>query len=143
MRLNKLLDLGASYTEPLVFGKSRPKASGYMWQGRATVELNGIKFYFELHYHGPDEMTEEEVKKVISLKGVCYDNGYYDVYWYTILTEDSIWLLKEGWFRDERIKKRSPLICNKGNYNFQRDTLSDEDEEELVRLGFIRLSLVA
>lgn len=138
MRLAKLLERDdCKIIEELTYGRGRAKVSGYMWNGSCEVEVKGITFHFEMCSHLGNEITKEQAIEKIALHGITYQDKYYDLHWYAIMTEDEVWLHPEGWFSGNKTLEAHPIVQRRKNYNFNRDTLTDEDRQELKRLGFV------
>jgi hypothetical protein len=137
MRYTTLKGMGATQTKPLDYYADRQKSHGCMWGGEASLELNGVVFHFQLWHHGGDTLTKEQAEQEISLKGVKMDGAYYDAYWHTFMTEDAIWLHKEGWFGCNKELENNRVVRMRRNYNFDRN--EEADEGELTRLGFVKV----
>ena len=142
MRAKTLLDEGAKVISPLEFYRSRPKAYGYMWGGKLILEKDGNTYHFGMWHHGGDQMTEDEALDSISLEGITYQGQYYDAYWFTVMTEDEIYLHQAGWFGNKDLEREVVEVLggNKSNYSFARDTLNDRQREELLDMGFIKIA---
>lgn len=92
---------------------SRPKNTGCMWDGKATIEYSGMVFCFEMWYAGRYEETFESLlgKGAYELRSIL-TNGQviktgrtdimatnFDFYWHGWVGNDgSLWLHPIGWF---------------------------------------------
>jgi hypothetical protein len=136
MRFMTLKEIGAIEVEPLTFRPSRPKSHGCMWDGRCVLQLGNVQFHFELWYHGGDEITLPEVQQNISLKGINTPKRYYDVHWYSLMTENEIWLHPKGWFNTSReYQTEMEYLRRRCNYNFDR-TSDDFERSTIEAAGF-------
>lgn len=137
MRYNKLKNIGAIEVEPLQYSHSTPKASGYMYVGQARLSYRTMLFDFFLWHHAGDEVTQEEVEREISLKRIFFEGRWYDVHWHTIMSEDEIYLHREGWFGNNILhEKLRPIQVN---YNIDRTPQQKINPIELLSMGFIRI----
>jgi len=139
VRATTLLNQGATIVQPLKWNRARAKVSGYMWSGSLELEKDGVTYHFNMWHHGGDEMSEADVLEAISLKAITVDGKYYDIYWHTVMTEDEIYLHPEGWFGNKRLEKEVDRVVKRANYNFARNSLSQEQKNALVELGFRKL----
>lgn len=112
--------------KPLTWFRGREKACGAMYEGKMTVEYEGMKLYFELWYHHcpEQEMTLEEVLEHLQLTGINIGDRYRSSHWYTTRVEGGFFLYRDGWFEDMDLD----MIVR-----------SKPSKEELENLGFERI----
>ena len=137
--LQKLVDAGAVYVDGPDFHADRAKVMGRMWGGSAQLELKKMQFFFQLWHHGADKETLDTLKPYFRLRGIRTLDRYYDCGWYTIVTEEGIWLHKKGWFglsEDALSLKEHPLIKRIGNHLLNRPVYTKKEQTELRKLGF-------
>lgn len=129
---NKLLELGAVVVEEPRIRADRQKFFGRMWGGRASLELNGEQFNFELWHNGGDTETVESLLPHFSLKGISNsDRIGYDCHWHTVITPWGIlYKDKEGWFRNRELDK----LVGSHNNNFP-ERVTEAEVERLLSIG--------
>lgn len=102
--------------------KLRKKVYGWMYEGNGVLQKGNITFNIFLYSH----IQEEEPKCIpideFAIKNVRINDEFYDAYWHLYMSENEIWINKEGWFKTG---KRPPFMT--ANYNFSRDKQVSQD----------------
>lgn len=123
------------------FYPDRAKVSGRMYGGRATAEINGIIFHLELWYHGGDNETKESLIDKLSIKAITIGDQFYDIGWYCIITQNELWLNKDGWFgfepEQEELQKFAHNQMGTTNHNFPQNVVVDS--AAAIERGFVRI----
>ena len=119
----KLINQGFDVVEGLTYGAERKKVMGYMYSGNAVLQKGNVKVFLSLWWHGPEEVTYQEIEENLGLRAVEIAGKYYDLYWYARWVENTLWIHPEGWFKNNELREKVD-----GYKNFT--------EEELKNLGF-------
>lgn len=139
-KIKEMMSTG-SVVEPLEFHRERPKSSGYMYGGRLGIVYKGIRLWFEMCYHhnGNEPMTTEEVIENLEPVSIEFQGINYDLHWHLKMLAGKCFLHKNGWFRnsEDRDKLRVNYLIRSRNEYLMGAT--EEDEKELLGLGFIRI----
>lgn len=98
-------------------------------------QKGGIKAYFE-----------DDFLKAIDVPSLPKPNellggAYYDAYWYSIVTPDSIWIHQEGWFNNKELRRKVKEIRDRsGSSNSGFRVVEQTTPEELEFLGFTKVA---
>lgn len=134
----ELVEDGAKIINPLEYYAVRPKACGYMWEGRATLAYKEYQLHMVLWWHGPEpeDMSMEKAEVRTYPRGIkdLITGKYYDCSWHVVTKGGKMWLHEKGWFGfDPESREMAEWLLKNRTWQGWKDTVTDQD---LIDRGF-------